>query len=118
MSSEQVPQAVDEPLVMNVTLVIEPEHREQYLSALREVLPPARAEAACVHLDVGEVADRPGTFVLFEHWRSAKEYVEEILRLPYFQRYLEITEPLYAVPRTVLVLTPVVAGGSAADTGS
>lgn len=107
MPSEQVPQAVDEPLVMNVTLVFEPEDREQFLSALHEVLPQARAEAACLHLDVGEVADRPGTFVLSEHWRSAKEYVEEILRLPYFRKYLEISEPLYAVPRTVRLLTPV-----------
>ena len=112
MSSEQVPQAVDEPLVMNVTLVIEPEHRERYLAALREVLPPARAEEACVRLDVGEVADRPGTFVLSEHWRSAREYVEEVLALPFFRRYLEVTEPLYAVPRAVLVLTPVAAEGA------
>lgn len=115
MVSEQVPQAVDGPLVMNVTLVIAPEHREQYLRALRAVLPPARAEAACVHLDVGEVAERPGTFVLSEHWRSAKEYVQEILPQSYFQQYLEVTEPLYAVPRSVLVLEPVTVPGPAAD---
>ena len=44
--------------------------------------------------------------MLSEHWRSAREYVEEVLPLPYFQRYLAVTEPLYAVPRSVLVLTP------------
>lgn len=107
MPPEEVPPAVDGPLTMNVTLVIQPEHREQYLSELREVLPQARAEDASVYLLVGEVVDQPGTFVLSECWRNADEYVNEILRRPYFQRYVEHTEPLYASPRTVLVLAPV-----------
>lgn len=108
MPTEDVPPALDGPLTMNVTLVIKAEDREEYLSELRHVLPRARAEDASIYLLVGEVAERPGTFVLSESWRNAAEYVNEILRRPYFQRYVERTERLYALPRTVLVLTSVI----------
>ena len=109
MPAEEMPQVTDGELMMNVTLVVRPEHRDEYLSELREVLPHARAESACLSLEVGELAGRPGTFVLSERWRSGTEYVNEILRLPFYVRYLERTEPLYAAPRTVLVLTSVAA---------
>lgn len=108
MPLEAVPAAVDTPLVMSVTLVIRPEHRTTYLRELHEVLPRARAEAGCVYLFVGEVHDSPGTFVLSESWRNTAEYVNEILPKPYFRRYVEQTEPLYATPRVVVVLDPVV----------
>ena len=107
MPNEAMPEATDAPLVMNVTLRIKPEHRAAYRAELDEVLPRARAEAACEYLVVGEVAAEPGTFVLSERWRNADEYVTTILQQPYFQRYLERTEPWYAEPRTVLVLEPV-----------
>ena len=107
MTAQPMPLVSDAELMMSVTLVIAPEHREQYLDELRDVLPSARREPACLSLEVGEMADRPGTFVLSERWRSGNEYVHHVLPLPYFQRYLERTEPLYAVPRTVIVLTPV-----------
>jgi len=38
------------PLYMNVTLTIEPERVGEYLAALREVLPAARAEPNCIYL--------------------------------------------------------------------
>lgn len=44
------------PLFMSVTLTIKPERREEFLAALREVLPSARAEESCVYLHVGESA--------------------------------------------------------------
>ncbi len=107
---EDVPQAVDEVLMMSNTLVIRTEHRDQYLRELREVLPRARAQSGCVYLLVGEVSGRPGTFVLSECWRNAGEYVDVILELPFFRRYVERTERLYAEPREVLVLAPVDTG--------
>lgn len=46
------------PLFMSNTLTIKPERVEEYLAALREVLPAARAEPNCIYLNVGPVADR------------------------------------------------------------
>ena len=107
MPPEQLPQVTDGELMMSNTLVIKPELREEYLSELRRILPLARRLPACLSLEVGEVIDQPGTFLLSERWRSGTEYLNEILRLDFYQRYLERTEAHYAVPRTVAVLTSV-----------
>lgn len=107
MTTEQMPQVSDGELMMSNTLVIAPEHREEYLDELRRVLAPARELDACLSLEVGEVVDAPGTFVLSERWRSGAEYVGEVLRLPFYQRYLQRSEPFYAAPRSVTVLTSV-----------
>ena len=107
MLQEKMPQVSDKELMMNNTFMIKPEHREEYLMELREILPQARCLEACISLEVGEVTDRPGMFVLSERWRNGKEYLNEILQLPFYQRYLERSEPFYAAPRVVLVLTSV-----------
>lgn len=107
MPAEQLPQVTDGELMMCNTLVIKPELREEYLSELRRILPLARRLPACLSLEVGEVVDRPGTFVLSERWRSGTEYLNEILQLDFYQRYIGRTETHYAVPRTVAVLQPV-----------
>ena len=92
---------------MSNTLVIKPGYRDEFLRELGMVLPEARQLEACLLLEVGEVVGRPGTFVLFERWRNGKEYVDEVLQLPFFRRYLERSERFYAGPRSVLALTPV-----------
>lgn len=107
MSQEKMPQVSNKELMMNNTLIIKPEHREEYLMELREILPQARRLEACISLEVGEVSDQPGTFVLSERWRNGNEYLNEILKLPFYQRYLERSEPFYAAPRAVLVLKSV-----------
>lgn len=107
MPAEEMPTVTDEELMMSNTLVIKPEHRDAYLSELRQVLSQARELPACLSLEVGEVVTQPGTFVLSERWRNGNEYVNDVLRLPFYQRYLERSEPMYAAPRGVLVLTSV-----------
>ena len=54
------------PLLMNVTLTIRPERLDAFTAALREVLAHARAEDACLHLDVGRSVADSGVFVLSE----------------------------------------------------
>jgi quinol monooxygenase YgiN len=103
------------PFTMLVTLFIKPECREEYLEALHEVLPPARAEPACVSLRVHEVLGEPGTIVLVEDWRDRDEYVQEVMRRDYFQRYLKLSEPMYAKPRVVTLLCPIAPDGAAFD---
>lgn len=98
------------PLVMNVTLTIKGERREEFLAALREVLPRARAEESCVYLHAGESAAEPGVFVLSEAWTDLVEYRDVVHRKPYFRKYLEISESAYARPRVVVPLIPVEAG--------
>lgn len=95
------------PLFMSVTLTIKPERREEFLAALREVLPSARAEESCVYLHVGESVAEPGVFVLSEGWKDLVEYRDVIPRKPYFQHYPRVSESSYARPRIVLPLTPV-----------
>jgi quinol monooxygenase YgiN len=107
MPQEKMPQVSNQELMMNNTLMIKPEHREEFLMELREILPQAHRLEACISLEVGEVADRRGMFVLSERWRNGNEYLNQILQLPFYQRYLERSEPFYAAPRAVLVLTSV-----------
>lgn len=107
MPPEVMPQVSDQELMMCNTLVINKEYREEYLTELRRILPLARRLPACISLEVGEVAGQPGTFLLSERWRSGSEYINEILHLDFYQRYLEVSEPYYAGPRTVVVLQSV-----------
>jgi len=100
-------QASDGELMMSNTLIVRPEHRPDYIDALQKVLPQARSLPGCLLLEVGERADSPGTFVLTERWRSGNEYVNEYLTLPFYQEYLATTEPMYAAPRNVVILTAV-----------
>jgi quinol monooxygenase YgiN len=95
------------PAFGTVTLTIRPESRETFLTALREVLPQARAEAACLYLHAGQSVADPNVFVLSEGWSDIAEYRDVVLRRPYFQKYLRISEATYAKDRAVVILTPV-----------
>ena len=95
------------PFGTNVTLTIRPERREEFLDAMREVLPHARGEEACVYLHVGQSREDPNVFINSEVWRDLDEYMDEILNKEYFQRYLGISEAAYAAPRVVDLLAPI-----------
>jgi quinol monooxygenase YgiN len=92
---------------MLVVLTIKPERRDEFVAALREVLPLARAEAACLMLLAAEAAGEPEKFVLLESWRDRDEYRGEILGRDYFRRYLAVSEAAYAAPRQVTLLDEV-----------
>jgi quinol monooxygenase YgiN len=103
------------PVTGLVTLYIKPECMEEYLEALREVLPQARREPGCVFLYAHEVPGEPGTMVLLEQWRDLEEYRNEVLQRDYFKRYMEISEALYAKPRVVTILNPIALAEAAAS---
>lgn len=92
---------------MNVTLTIKPERLEQFLAALRDVLPAALAEPACIYLHAGQSVTESNVFILSEGWRNLVEYRDVILQKPYFQAYLQISESAYAKPRITQPLIPV-----------
>ncbi len=95
------------PLFMNVTLTINPERLEQFLAALRDVLPAARAEPTCIYLHAGQSVTESNVFILSEGWRDLVEYRDVVLQKPHFQAYLQISESAYAKPRLVQPLIPV-----------
>jgi quinol monooxygenase YgiN len=100
------------PLFMTVTLTIRPERLDAFTAALTEVLPQARAEVSCLHLDVGRTVTDPTAFVLWEVWRDLVEYRDVVLQKAYYQEYLRISEGSYARPRVVTLLEPFPATGS------
>jgi quinol monooxygenase YgiN len=106
MEPESSPEVTDGELMLCNTLIIDPEQRLAYLRALGEVLPQARALPGCLLLEVGERADSPGTFILTERWRSAREFLG-YLSLPFYRDYLEASERMYAAPRDAVILTAV-----------
>jgi antibiotic biosynthesis monooxygenase len=61
-------------MFLNVTMTIKPERREEFLAALREVLPAVRAEPNCLYIHVGESAAEPGVFVVSEGFKDLVEY--------------------------------------------
>jgi quinol monooxygenase YgiN len=100
------------PLFMTVTLTIRPERLDAFAAALTDVLPRARAEESCLHLDVGRTVTDPTVFVLWEVWRDLVEYRDVVLQKAYYQEYLRISEGSYARPRAVTLLEPFPATGS------
>jgi quinol monooxygenase YgiN len=93
-------------LFMNVTLTIKPERREEFLAALREVLPAARAEPGCIYLNVGQSMTDPGVIILSEGWKDLVEYRDIIRQKPYFQAYLQISQDAHAKPLVFVPLIP------------
>lgn len=70
------------PLFMNVTLTINPERLEQFLAALRGVLPAARAEPTCIYLHAGQSVTESNVFIRSEGWSDLVEYRDVILHSP------------------------------------
>ena len=95
------------PFTVLVTLFIKPDCREEYLEALRAVLPQSRSEPGCISLRAHEMTGEPGTIVLLEDWRDEDEYTQEVMQRDYFQRYLKLSETMYAKPRVVTFLRPI-----------
>ena len=93
-----------EPLSFNITLTIKSECIDEYLQALAEVLPAARAEKTCVYLNVGQSVDDPRVFVLSEHWQDRDDFINRVLATPHYQKYTAISQGLYAEPRRVVQL--------------
>jgi quinol monooxygenase YgiN len=58
---------------------------EQFLAALRGVLPAARAEPTCIYLYAGQSVTDSNVFILSEGWGDLVEYRDVILHKPYFQ---------------------------------
>jgi quinol monooxygenase YgiN len=65
---------------------------EQFLAALRGVLPAARAEPTCIYLYAGQSVTDSNVFILSDGWGDLGEYRDVILHKPYFQAYLRIRE--------------------------
>jgi len=95
------------PLFMNVTLTIDPERLEQFLAALRDDLPAARAEPTCIYLHAGQSVTESNVFILSEGWRDLVENRDVTRQKPYFQAYLQLSESTYAKPRVTQPLIPV-----------
>ncbi len=49
----------------------------------------------------------PDVFLLSEGWPGLVEYRDVVLRKPYYQAYLQISESAYARPRVVTPLRPI-----------
>ncbi len=62
------------PLFFTNTLTTEPAHRDEFVAALREVLPLARAEATCHHVNAGQSQTDPDVFVLSDGWADLVGY--------------------------------------------
>ncbi|NMH75712.1 putative quinol monooxygenase [Pseudonocardia xinjiangensis] len=92
------------PLLLTVTLTIRPDRLDPFGDALRKVLPPARAEDACLYLNVGRSVADPTVFVLSESWRDLVEFRDVVLQKDYYREYVRISEDAYAAPRVVTVL--------------
>jgi quinol monooxygenase YgiN len=95
------------PAFGTITQTIKPGSREAFLTAVREFLPQARAEATSLYLHVGQSVADPNVFVVAEGWSDLATYRDVVLRRPYFQKYLQVSEAAYAKDRVVVVLTPI-----------
>lgn len=99
-----MPQFDDHELTMVNTLSIRARDVDDFVLELQEILPLARRLDACLLLEAGQVIDDPTTFILSERWRSGWEYVNTVLALPIYQKYLSATEAMYDEPRVVAAL--------------
>jgi len=97
----------ENPMFANITMTIKPERREEFLAALRDILPAGRAEADCMYLHAGQSVTDPDVFVISEGWRDRDEYLNVIREKPHFLTFRQISESASSRPASVLPLNPV-----------
>lgn len=60
--------------LLRATTVVRPEARERWLGVLAELLPPSRAEQACLSYEVHESVEAPNTFLFLEEWATLEGF--------------------------------------------
>jgi quinol monooxygenase YgiN len=62
-------------------------------AALREVVPPSRAEAGCLSLHVFRSIRDPQLFYIHSHWKDEAAF-DTHAKLPHTVKFIECVEPL------------------------
>ena len=77
------------PWVLFIVIEVQPEHIEEFLMLVSEVIDQMRLEPTFISTVLSRDTDDPGRFALFEIWRDREEFFSVQLLRPYRQRYSE-----------------------------
>lgn len=73
-----------QPLIVIATIIAQPGKEDAVRSALEQVVPPSRAEAACRRYELHVDNTAPGKFVMLEEW-TGEAALKEHEATPHFQ---------------------------------
>ena len=69
----------DGPLYLIAVIRPRPDRVEEAESALRALMAGTHAEPGCVFMELTEASDEPGTWVMFEKFRSRADWEQHML---------------------------------------
>ncbi len=88
------------------TFTVHPEHEEEALAGLRDLVERSNEEEGCLHYALQRPRDRPGELVIIERWRS-QEDLDEHLQKPYVAEVGPLAEKVLSAPPEIRFCDPV-----------
>ena len=85
----------DEKVAVTAVFQIAPGGEDEFVEAAQRVVPPTRAEPGCIEYRLHRHLARPGSFALYEGWRSQAD-LDRHLATPHIAAFLAQIEPVLA----------------------
>ena len=85
-------------LFLHVSIRVKPECVDAFLAATRDNVRESRKEAGVLRFDLGQQADDPTRFGLYEVYASAEGHAAH-RQTPHYNTWRELAEPMMAEPR-------------------
>jgi len=94
------------PIAGTVILTIKPGREDEFLTLLHPVLDAMRYEATFINAFLHHHPDEPNRFMLYETWADLEDLMEVQMHRPYRQAFWDSLPGLLAIPRQIIVWTP------------
>jgi (4S)-4-hydroxy-5-phosphonooxypentane-2,3-dione isomerase len=98
--------------VLTVTILVKPEHTEEFMAATLANAEGARTEPGNLRFDVLRAEEDPNLFILYEVYRD-KQAIVAHRATPHYQAWAAIVEPWLVQPRTRVFSQPIFYGDAA-----
>jgi quinol monooxygenase YgiN len=89
----------DAPIVVLVRLRMHAGREDDFVAAMTAILEHVRREPGCLAIDGHRAADDPGSFMLYEVWRSEEAFAEFESSREYMRAYMARVMPWWSEPR-------------------
>ncbi|KAH7324978.1 hypothetical protein B0I35DRAFT_449760 [Stachybotrys elegans] len=94
-----------EGISLHVSVTISPENVTRFFEFFKPVYEAVIAEPECSFFEVYQSPEDPGALHWVENWSQSVEWLIKVqLTKPYYQEYLEATEPMFIKPREFKVV--------------
>ena len=101
MTAPLIPSTPKSPWVIFVVIEVRPEHVEEFLTLVSEVIDAMRHESTFINTVLSRDLNDPSRFSLFEIWQDREEFFSVQLHRAYRSSYSHRIEQICKTPRQI-----------------